>query len=100
MTLYTHIEFLLKKFSQLYTTKWKLNVQKKKLEKLQTAFNQMHYKKIAKIVGIFATSCLVMHFCCGHNVRKFARGDCILGSIKIFICFLIKMKHSRKNYPM
>ena len=25
---------------------------------------------------IFATSRLVTHFCCGHKVRKFARGDC------------------------
>ena len=50
----------------------------KKLLSSQTAFNQIHYKKTANIVGIFATSRLVMHFSCGHNLRRFARGDCIL----------------------
>ena len=39
-------------------------------------FNQVHNKKTASIVGIFATSRLVTHFCSGHNVRRFARGDC------------------------
>ena len=37
----------------------------------------MFYQKTANIVAIFPTSRLVTHFCCGHNVRRFARGDCI-----------------------
>ena len=46
-------------------------VNKKKL--LQSVPNQMHCKKTANILSIFATSRLVTHFCCGHNVRRFAR---------------------------
>ena len=51
-------------------------------ESPQTVFYQTHYKKTANIVGIFSTSYLVTlfrlvtHYCCGHNGRRFARGDC------------------------
>ena len=38
-----------------------------------SVFRQMHYKKIANII---ATSCLVTHFYCRHNERRFVRGDC------------------------
>ena len=38
----------------------------------------MHYKKTANIVGILATSCLVTHFCCKHNVDRFDRGECTI----------------------
>ena len=30
----------------------------------------------ANILGILVTSRLITHFCCEHNVRRFARGDC------------------------
>ena len=48
----------------------------KEWESPQTVFNPLYYKKTAKIFGIFASSCLVTDFCCGHNMRRFARGDC------------------------
>ena len=36
----------------------------------------MQYKKTVNVVGKFSNSRLVTHFCFGHNVRGFARGDC------------------------
>ena len=51
----------------------------------------MQYKKAANTVGIFATSCevtfsrLVTKFCCGHNVRRIAKGDCLYHNIQMFI---------------
>ena len=41
----------------------------KNVGKSQNCIYQMHYKKTAIIVGIFVTSRLVKHFCCGHNVH-------------------------------
>ena len=38
----------------------------------------MHYKKTVNIAGTPATSSLVTHFYCEHNVRIFARGNCSL----------------------
>ena len=54
------------------------------LKNLKTVFNQMHYKKTVNIAGTYATfrlvtfCCLVTHFYCEPNVRRFARGDCTL----------------------
>ena len=73
---------ILKSFSTICTYWMKSNFVNKKWENHHTLFNQVHYEKIAYIVGIFAISrlvsfsCLIMHFSCGHNVCIFARGNC------------------------
>ena len=43
-----------------------------------SVFGQVHYKKTATIEVIIATSRLVTHFWCGHNERRFAKGECML----------------------
>ena len=54
----------------------------KKRESLQIVINKIHCNKTANMKGILPTSRLVilshlvMHFCCGHNVRRFAICDC------------------------
>ena len=60
---------------------------KKKSEKVR---KQSLIKCIRKH-PMFETCCLVTfsrlatHFCCGHNVRRFARGDCIF----TYSCFVL-----------
>ena len=53
----------------------------------------MHYKKTVNIAGTPATSSLVTHFYCEHNVRIFARGNC---SLK-FVIWLKNEKNISNN---
>ena len=58
-------------------------------------FNQIHYKKTAKIVGVLSTSRLLTfshlstHFCCIYNLHRLARGQCTIKFFKFFTLYVV-----------
>ena len=101
---YINKQFLLIFFIFIYNLNENYFRKQIKRKSHKAVLNQVHYKKTANIVGIFATSrlvtffCLITYFCCRHNVRIFVRSDLFIVFFSQFIQFFFKQTYKTTSF--